>query len=272
MLERCKMDGTEREPIVTNKIVYPYGVVVDYPVKHVYWVDTYLDYVERVDYDGQNRKNIMKGVRVQNLYGISIFESKLFVSSWHNNSILEIHKFQQQQKTVLGNISRPFNLHVFHRQRQPDVAHPCRTTNECQHLCVPIWNRDIAVKKCMCAAGYHLNEKNECVTKMVSKFLLLAQGKPTAVKGITLEGASEELLVTNITEPYSVDYDSKKNLVVYSDLGRKVIESVLLSNISKRTVLQSKVYSDGVAVDWIGQNLYFIEGKNDIFVFVDFVF
>lgn len=119
-LERCKMDGTEREAIITRKIVYPYGVVVDYPVKHVYWVDTYLDYVERADYDGQNRKNIMKGVSVQNLYGITIFENRLFVTSWHNNSILTIHKFQQVQKTVLGNISRPFNLHVFHRQRQPD--------------------------------------------------------------------------------------------------------------------------------------------------------
>lgn len=120
MLERCNMDGTDRQVIVSHKIVYPYGVVVDYPVKQVYWVDTYMDYIERVDYNGENRKNIMKGVRVQNLYGISIFENWLFLSSWHNNSILQIHKFKQDYKVVLRNISRPFNLHVFHRQRQPD--------------------------------------------------------------------------------------------------------------------------------------------------------
>lgn len=120
MLERCKMDGSEREPLVTNKIVYPYGVTVDYPNKHVYWVDTYLDYVDRVGFDGKNRKNIMKGVDVQNLYGISLFENRLFVSSWYNNSIMEIHKIKHEKKTVIQNISRPFNLHVFHRQRQPD--------------------------------------------------------------------------------------------------------------------------------------------------------
>lgn len=97
---------------------------------------------------------------------------------------------------------------------------------------------------------------------MVSKFLLLAQGKPAAIKGIMLDGNTEELLVTNITEPYSVDYDAKNNVVIYSDLGSKVIESVSLSNTSRRKVLHSKVYSDGVAVDWIARNLYFIEGKD----------
>lgn len=91
--------------------------------------------------------------------------------------------------------------------------------------------------------------------------MLLAQGKPSAIKAIMPDGNTEELLVTNVTEPHSVDYDSKLNVIVYSDLGRKTIESVSLGNMSKRTVLQSKVYSDGVAVDWIGHNLYFIEGE-----------
>lgn len=60
-LERCGLNGTAREPIVKQKIVYPYGVAVDIPSQHVYWVDTYLDFVERVDYNGRNRKTIKKG-------------------------------------------------------------------------------------------------------------------------------------------------------------------------------------------------------------------
>lgn len=60
-LERCGLNGTSREAIVKQKIVYPYGVAVDIPSQHVYWVDTYLDFVERVDYDGRNRKTIKKG-------------------------------------------------------------------------------------------------------------------------------------------------------------------------------------------------------------------
>lgn len=120
MLERCKMDGSERKSIVDDKIVYPYGVTVDYPKKYVYWVDTYLDYVEKVDYDGKNRKTVLRGANVQNLYGITVFQSKLYVSSWYNNSILELDKFHHKEKTIIMNISRPYNVYVFHRQRQPD--------------------------------------------------------------------------------------------------------------------------------------------------------
>ncbi|KAF2883536.1 hypothetical protein ILUMI_22600, partial [Ignelater luminosus] len=120
MLERCRMDGTERTQLVTHKIVYPYGVTVDYPTSHVYWVDTYLDYVERIDYNGENRRTIMKGFPVQNLYGISVFESRLFVSSWHNDTIRELHKIKHTERQILKDSERPFNLHVFHRQKQPD--------------------------------------------------------------------------------------------------------------------------------------------------------
>lgn len=64
MLERTLLDGSERKTLVDHKIVYPYGVTIDYTTQHVYWVDTYLDFVERVDYDGSNRRTIRKGFPV----------------------------------------------------------------------------------------------------------------------------------------------------------------------------------------------------------------
>ncbi|CAB0020575.1 unnamed protein product, partial [Nesidiocoris tenuis] len=66
MLERAQLDGTERKTLVSEKIVYPYGITVDYAVQHVYWVDTYLDFIERIDYDGRNRKTVRKGYPVIN--------------------------------------------------------------------------------------------------------------------------------------------------------------------------------------------------------------
>ncbi|KAJ4429179.1 hypothetical protein ANN_26182 [Periplaneta americana] len=64
MLERTLLDGSNRTTLVQQKIVYPYGVTVDYPTQQVYWVDTYLDFVERIDYDGSNRRTIKKGFPV----------------------------------------------------------------------------------------------------------------------------------------------------------------------------------------------------------------
>lgn len=63
-LERALLNGKSRMVLVDYKIVYPYGVTVDFPLEHVYWVDTYLDFIERVNYDGSNRHTIRKGFPV----------------------------------------------------------------------------------------------------------------------------------------------------------------------------------------------------------------
>lgn len=53
-----------RTRVVTHKVVYPESVAVDIVLKHVYWVDTYFDLVDRVDYDGRNRLAFARKDRV----------------------------------------------------------------------------------------------------------------------------------------------------------------------------------------------------------------
>lgn len=62
------------------------GVTVDYPTKNVYWVDTYLDYVEKVDYDGKNRKTVARGIHVRNAYGVSVFQNRYHPKNRPNTS------------------------------------------------------------------------------------------------------------------------------------------------------------------------------------------
>ena len=110
--------------------------------RQIYWVDTYLDFIERVDYNGLNRKTILKGSPAQNLYSAAVFENTLYVTSWRNNSILSVNKFHPGNfSTILDDLKRPFALKVFHRQRQPignvsdvDSKHPCMNQTLCQHV------------------------------------------------------------------------------------------------------------------------------------------
>lgn len=120
MLERCNMDGTKRKALVTEKIVFPYGVTIDYATTNIYWLDTYLDFIERIDYEGKNRKTILRGKQAQNLYGITVFEQYLYVSSWHNHNIIAVNKRTKEAHSITKSDARPYNIHVFHRQRQPD--------------------------------------------------------------------------------------------------------------------------------------------------------
>ena len=105
-------------------------------------MDTYLDYIEAVDYDGGNRKTILRGSPVQNLYSASVFENSLYLTSWRNNSILRVNKFRpgEDHSTILDGLERPFAIQVFHSQRQPishpdsDGRHPCEATTPCKHV------------------------------------------------------------------------------------------------------------------------------------------
>ena len=116
---------------------------ISWPLKRVYWVDTYLDYIEAVDYDGGNRKTILRGSPVQNLYSASVFENSLYLTSWRNNSILRVNKFRpgEDHSTILDGLERPFAIQVFHSQRQPishldsdGQGHPCEATTPCKHV------------------------------------------------------------------------------------------------------------------------------------------
>ena len=64
MIGRADLDGSNRKSLVSKKIVHPHGLTIDFSRRQLYWGDSYLDYVERVDYDGTNRKTIAHGLNV----------------------------------------------------------------------------------------------------------------------------------------------------------------------------------------------------------------
>jgi len=95
-------------------------VAVDFPNKHVYWVDSFLAHIERVDYDGSNRKTLKKGSQFENIHSITVFENSIFVSVWKSRQILELDRFGLKEPKVVASYKDVGTVHVYHRQRQPD--------------------------------------------------------------------------------------------------------------------------------------------------------
>jgi integrin beta 2 len=72
-------------------------------------------------------------LQVQNLYDITVFETNLYVTSWRNQSIIRLHKFNSDDYETVANLSRPFAIHIFHRQRQPEgesAVRPCSLSHQ----------------------------------------------------------------------------------------------------------------------------------------------
>jgi hypothetical protein len=63
-VERCHMDGTNRTRLVDYKTEQPTAVALDLVKKLVYWADSYLDYIEVVDYNGKNRHAVIQRSQV----------------------------------------------------------------------------------------------------------------------------------------------------------------------------------------------------------------
>ncbi|XP_069676734.1 low-density lipoprotein receptor-related protein 1 isoform X1 [Periplaneta americana] len=265
MLERTLLDGSNRTTLVQQKIVYPYGVTVDYPTQQVYWVDTYLDFVERIDYDGSNRRTIKKGFPVQNLYDVTVFENSLYVTSWRNQSIIRLDKFNSDDHETVANLSRPFAIHIFHRQRQPEESHPCGVNNGgCQHICIPAWKKGRGVAQCLCKAGYRSVRNGQCMVAKQSQFLLFGKARPAMIKAIALTGKQrpQEVMipVMDLSRPAALDYDVKSQYIYYSDVQRYVIERQKIDGSNRSVVLNKGINNcEGLAIDWMGRNIYWTD-------------
>lgn len=232
-LERATLDGGNQTTLVTHKIIYPFGLTLDLPNEHVYWVDTYMDSVERVDYYGHHRWSLKKSSAsfplIKSLHSIAIFESNIFVSSWspslQNQSIITMNKRDSNTlKRIVTHVQRPDNLRIFHKQRQPNVVHPCGNSGGgCAQMCITAWKGKVPVGQCMCAPGYRLQGKSNCILIKHKTFLIYAKQKPAMIKGISMTtsmqpgGGNQEAIVPilNVKWPLSLDFNVKEQLIYF---------------------------------------------------------
>ncbi|KAK2718097.1 hypothetical protein QYM36_006775 [Artemia franciscana] len=265
-LERAFLDGTERKDLVVDKIVYPYGLALDYANLHVYWVDTYLDFIERVDYDGHNRKSIKRGPFVQNLYGVSLLNNDIFVTSWKDSSLLRVNRLKSDDYAIISsNLSRPFAIHVYHRQRQPFMSHPCNINNGgCQHICVPLWNKLQPIAQCLCKYGYKPVKSGKCFRIKLSQFLIYTQMRPASVKGISMDPEMGRYQViepiVDVVKPVAIAFDAREEFIYFADKQRFTIERQKIDGSNREALHYDGVDAIvGMDIDYINRNLYWTE-------------
>lgn len=63
-VERASLAGGARAHVAAHRLVYPGALALDPAARALYWVDTYLDCVERADYSGARRRTLRRGYAV----------------------------------------------------------------------------------------------------------------------------------------------------------------------------------------------------------------
>lgn len=220
------MDGSNHTIIESYKIYYPTSLKLDLANGQIYWLDKYMDYIERVDYNGQNRWSLKAfiGSSMRPLHAIALFESNFFLIK-RTVQHLEMWRISRRNTSSAEKIFVtdvfPLEMRIFHAQSQPTAPNPCTLdkSTKCEHLCV-LDNK--MLPQCVCSAGYQLKSQNECVLVKQTSFLIYAKQSPAMIRGISISNGSEisgaqECMVPilNVKWPLSLDYNVKKQLIYF---------------------------------------------------------
>ncbi|KAK3082885.1 hypothetical protein FSP39_007983 [Pinctada imbricata] len=157
--------------------------------------------------------------------------------------------------------------------------HRCEDINECSsiypcsHFCI----NTVGSYKCHCAEGYQL-DTNGIICKTVGSykpFLILANRY--YLRNISFSGhnlGSQTIIVRNLKNAVAVDFDVKEEFIYWSEItsnsstiNRMNITESQRSNYTNVNVqvLHSSTLKnpDGLAVDWVGRNLYWCDKTTD---------
>ncbi|KAF2366806.1 Low-density lipoprotein (LDL) receptor class A repeat [Trinorchestia longiramus] len=273
-IERTRLDGSDRTFIVTKKLVYPSGITLDYANKHLYWVDYYLGHLARVDYDGGNRKTIATFMKDDRPHWVTMFERSLFVLSEQNNGGLKRVDLDGHRRPVslTTDLDSSNSVTIVHRQRQPQVEHPCGVNNGgCEALCIVMYGPSGEGRaECLCPPGYVLRRRT-CAEQIPDEFLLYVMERPGLIKGVPLDqprGKQVIQPITGLVRPTAVDYHARTRFIVYSDVQRQRIDRRKIDGSMHVPVVSDGLINvEGLAVDWLADNLYWTdEGRSCIFV------
>lgn len=224
-LQRANLDGSNHTIVESYKIFYPTSLKLDLAKQQIYWLDKYMDYIERVNYDGRNRWSMKSfvGTSMRRMHSIALFESQVFVTrrSINQREIWRLNRRDPNSaKMIFSSERQPLDIRVYHRQRQPDAINPC-AVNECEHLCVPIREANGTLQaRCLCSAGYYLKSRTQCVLVKQTSFLIYAKQNPAMIRGISMSNASglaqESMVpVLNVKWPLSLDYNVQQQLLYF---------------------------------------------------------
>ncbi|XP_056135703.1 low-density lipoprotein receptor-related protein 4 [Lampris incognitus] len=126
----------------------------------------------------------------------------------------------------------------------------------CSHVCV----NTLGSYQCQCKAGYVM-EADERHCKITGEPSLLLSVQTDIVLFGLRSGSTDVLPSLGKKAILSVDYDWREQKVFWVSLDSEIIRWSSMDQKSKGTVITG-VRSDSVAVDWLGRNLYWIDGVN----------
>lgn len=266
-IERSDMDGKNRRTIVRSvdrkHMGWPNGLSIDYVTNRIIWVDAMREKIECADLNGDNRQVLVNDV--PHPYGLTVSGEFIYWTDWQTKAIHRADKRTGENKVAIrNNLARLMDIKA--ANEATFGTNKCGSNNGgCSHLCLP----KPEGFTCACPTGLLLKEDGKTCHDLPSKYLLFASR--SSIRRISLDTDDHTdvyLPLPNLQGAIALDYDYAGQKLYYTDVILDVIRRADLNGSNMETIIEmGLVTADGLAVDWIAQNLYWTDtghGRNVI--------
>ncbi|XP_026319596.1 low-density lipoprotein receptor-like isoform X4 [Hyposmocoma kahamanoa] len=139
----------------------------------------------------------------------------------------------------------------------------CADPGACSQLCI----NEKGTFKCECHAGYARDPRDRTRCKATEGHPSLLFARRFDIRKISLDHHEMVAIVNDTKSATALDYVFRTGMIFWSDVTEEKIYKAPIDEGSQRTVVigEQLITSDGLAVDWIYNHLYWTDtGKNHI--------
>ncbi|KAH9629925.1 hypothetical protein HF086_017440 [Spodoptera exigua] len=259
-VESASLAGEGRAPVATLKLVYPSALTLEPAARALYWVDAYLDCVERADYSGANRRTLRRGY--------ASVESNKAVrrarSWWRSRRWAARCTCPSGATPACWRARAAWRWTRAPRPRWPSTARASRAARILRRA-----QRRLRAAVLPGVRGRHRARALRLPPRLApggrgaacdrvheDAFLLLARGAPPLVQALALRPRGWEAAApaTDAARPTAADADTRDHYLYYCDVHRYEIVRQRLDGSGREVFAGSDVDNcEGLAVDWMGE-------------------
>ncbi|KAJ8310212.1 hypothetical protein KUTeg_012077 [Tegillarca granosa] len=263
-IEMSDLLGKNRRILISTDVHHPRGLAVDYDQNILYWVDSFKDTVESVEFNGNSRRILIVQPGT-NFFGIALFKKFLFVTEQEEGHLRIFDKYSGKGyiNYQLGYI--PFGVIMYDEETQ-EIHNGCRDLG-CEQICI---DNPPAGPQCYCADGYQLKDDQKSCE--VSQFFT----EPSHIYAIRdaicqYPAHIGDMSLVNITLDkqcflktskgfLALTFDGEKQTLYYTENNTNSIGRVQLRRGAYTdTIIRGVGEVKGLALDWTTDNLYWTD-------------
>ncbi|XP_065070459.1 low-density lipoprotein receptor-related protein 6-like [Rhopilema esculentum] len=221
-IEEARLDGKERRTVIDD-LGHVTSMTLDYENNWLYFADSLVHTIERIDFNGKNRKKLL--TNVANPQALTLYNRSIYFGDWKTKSVGRADKDTGQNRTrILNNLEFVMDLLTYHKSRQTGTNACASNKHGCSHLCFALDKQNYT---CGCPTHYILNDDAKSCRAPTTFLLFSQKNNIRRVSFATKDNPDLVLPIPSYEDVTKIDFDFRSGSIYWIESETKSIESAM---------------------------------------------